>query len=199
MFVPFFLLPAPRLGCIAALFGYSRKRAQLNVRHSCQLTLAIQQRSSLDQFLESLARCSLVKVDQHPSRQSVVKTKSYLPSIMLRALSHEPNDIEWNAANHEQTPDAHAQAQAPLELETSNNKRKRQSHCFCAPQMFGGGIYLPDPSTYDPIEILLNTYDRSERDELVKIWRDNKLSELNFVGVVVCTTDIVRITALTTV
>jgi hypothetical protein len=65
--------------------------------------------------------------------------------------------------------------------------------------MFGGGIYLPDPSTYDPIEILLNTYDRSERDELVKIWRDNKLSELNFVGVVVCTTDIVRITALTTV
>ena len=35
--------------------------------------------------------------------------------------------------------------------------------------MFGGGIYLPDPSTYDPIEILLNTYDRSERDELVKI------------------------------
>ncbi|CAN9381545.1 unnamed protein product [Alternaria alternata] len=50
--------------------------------------------------------------------------------------------------------------------------------------MFGGGIYLPDPSTYDPIEILLNTYDRSERDELVKIWRDNKLSELNFVGVV---------------
>jgi hypothetical protein len=65
--------------------------------------------------------------------------------------------------------------------------------------MFGGGIYLPDPSTYGPIEILLNTYDRSERNELVKIWRDNKLSELNFFGVVVCTTDIVRITALTTV
>lgn len=116
---------------------------------------------------------------------------------MLRALSHEPNDVEWNAANHEQTPNT--QTQAPLELETSNNKRKRQSQCFCAPQMFGGGIYLPDPSTYDPIEILLNTYDRSERDELVKIWRDNKLSELNFVGVVVCTTDIVGIAALTAV
>jgi hypothetical protein len=100
---------------------------------------------------------------------------------MLRALSHEPNDVEWRAANHEQT----AATQGPLEPETSNNKRKRQSQCFCAPQMFGGGIYLPDPSTYDPIEILLNTHDRSERDELVKIWRDNKLSELNFVGVVV--------------
>ncbi|KAI4679261.1 hypothetical protein J4E81_010514 [Alternaria sp. BMP 2799] len=50
--------------------------------------------------------------------------------------------------------------------------------------MFGGGIFLPDPSTYDPLEILLNTHDQSERDELVEKWRDNKLSELNFVGVV---------------
>jgi hypothetical protein len=52
--------------------------------------------------------------------------------------------------------------------------------------LFGGGIYLPDPSTYDPIEILLNTEDGKDRDELTMRWRDNKLSELNFVGVVVC-------------
>jgi hypothetical protein len=74
---------------------------------------------------------------------------------------------------------------ASLEQETSHNKRKRQSDCFCAPQILGDGIYLPDPSTYDPIEILLNTYNLSERDELVKRWRDDKLNELNFVGVVV--------------
>lgn len=52
-------------------------------------------------------------------------------------------------------------------------------------QFFGGGIYAPDPSTYDPIEILLNTEDEKERDELTTKWRDNKLSELSFVGVVV--------------
>jgi hypothetical protein len=51
--------------------------------------------------------------------------------------------------------------------------------------MFGGGIYLPDPSTYDPVEILINTEDRRERNHLTEMWRDNKLSELNFVGVVV--------------
>ncbi|XPS70940.1 hypothetical protein M3J09_003136 [Ascochyta lentis] len=51
-------------------------------------------------------------------------------------------------------------------------------------QCFGGGIYAPDPSTYDPIEILLNASDEDEQKELTARWRDNKLSELNFVGVV---------------
>ncbi|KAF2831838.1 hypothetical protein CC86DRAFT_365777 [Ophiobolus disseminans] len=51
-------------------------------------------------------------------------------------------------------------------------------------QFLGGGIYAPDPSTYDPIEILLNTEDEKERDDLTRKWKDNKLSELNFVGVV---------------
>jgi hypothetical protein len=54
-------------------------------------------------------------------------------------------------------------------------------------QFLGGGIYAPDPSTYDPIEILLNTEDEEKRDTLTKQWRDNKLSELSFVGVVVRT------------
>jgi hypothetical protein len=53
-------------------------------------------------------------------------------------------------------------------------------------QFFGGGIYAPNPSTYDPIKILLNAESTEEKDELTKRWRDNKLSELNFVGVVVC-------------
>lgn len=51
-------------------------------------------------------------------------------------------------------------------------------------QLIGGGIYAPDPSTYDPIEILLNTSNEDERDALTARWRDNKLSELSFVGVV---------------
>ncbi|KAF1936236.1 hypothetical protein EJ02DRAFT_459688, partial [Clathrospora elynae] len=49
---------------------------------------------------------------------------------------------------------------------------------------FGGGIYAPDASTYDPIEILLNTEDSQEKDDLTVKWRDHKLSELSFVGVV---------------
>jgi hypothetical protein len=52
-------------------------------------------------------------------------------------------------------------------------------------QFFGGGIYAPDASTKDPITIILNTEDEDERDNLTVRWRDNKLSELNFVGVVV--------------
>ena len=54
-------------------------------------------------------------------------------------------------------------------------------------QFFGGGIYAPDATTYDPIEILLNADDEDDMDDLTIRWRDNKLSELNFVGVVVCT------------
>ena len=50
---------------------------------------------------------------------------------------------------------------------------------------FGGGIYAPDASTYDPIEILLNEPDPEKKDKLTERWRDNRLSELSFVGVVV--------------
>ena len=50
---------------------------------------------------------------------------------------------------------------------------------------FGGGIYAPDASTYDPIEIMLNEEDPKEKDRLTEVWRDNRLAELNFVGVVV--------------
>jgi hypothetical protein len=50
-----------------------------------------------------------------------------------------------------------------------------------------GGIYAPNASTYDPIEIILNTEDADDQDRLTERWRDNRLSELSFVGVVVCT------------
>jgi hypothetical protein len=54
-------------------------------------------------------------------------------------------------------------------------------------QFFGGGVFIADSTTYDPLEILLNTEDEDRKDELTLKWRDNKLSELSFVGVVVRT------------
>jgi hypothetical protein len=101
---------------------------------------------------------------------------------MLRTAPHERDDVEWRGADYEPP----AGQNGSLHPQSSNDQRKRHSGCFCAPQMFGGGIYLPDPSTYDPVEILINTEDRRERNHLTEMWRDNKLSELNFVGVVVC-------------
>lgn len=40
-------------------------------------------------------------------------------------------------------------------------------------------------TTYGPIYRLLNTEDEKERDELTERWKENKLQELNFVGIVV--------------
>ncbi len=40
-------------------------------------------------------------------------------------------------------------------------------------------------STYEPIYSLLNADDDKTRDELTQRWKDNKLQELSFVGIVV--------------
>jgi hypothetical protein len=98
-------------------------------------------------------------------------------------MTYDPSDDERRGAESEWN----AEHSDSLDHQNSNDQRKRESGCFCAPQLFGGGIYLPDPSTYDPIEILLNTHQKKLREELTRKWRDNKLSELNFVGVVVRT------------
>ncbi|KAF2866339.1 hypothetical protein BDV95DRAFT_208540 [Massariosphaeria phaeospora] len=68
----------------------------------------------------------------------------------------------------------------------SNSKKRSSSMISHVLEFFGGGIYAPSSTTYEPIEILLNTEDEKERDRLTEMWKDNKLSELNFVGVVVC-------------
>jgi hypothetical protein len=44
---------------------------------------------------------------------------------------------------------------------------------------------LKSKTTYDPIYYLLNAEDDKERDELTQRWKDNKLQELSFVGIVV--------------
>ncbi|KAF2460183.1 hypothetical protein BDY21DRAFT_337741 [Lineolata rhizophorae] len=48
----------------------------------------------------------------------------------------------------------------------------------------GSGLFSPRTMTYDPIVLLLNAPSKEERDTLTARWRDNKLSELNFIGVV---------------
>jgi len=47
------------------------------------------------------------------------------------------------------------------------------------------GIFSPKASTWEPIVLLLNERDKDIRNDLTAQWRDNKLQELNFVGVVV--------------
>jgi hypothetical protein len=50
--------------------------------------------------------------------------------------------------------------------------------------IFQGGLIAPSRTTYDTIAYLLMAETEQERDELTKQWRDHKLEELNFVGVV---------------
>ncbi|KAF2836906.1 hypothetical protein M501DRAFT_1018319 [Patellaria atrata CBS 101060] len=48
---------------------------------------------------------------------------------------------------------------------------------------FRSGIFASDATTYDPIYMLLNADDQEEKDALTEQWRDYKLKELNFIGV----------------
>jgi hypothetical protein len=85
-------------------------------------------------------------------------------------------DVE---AAHERTPFLGA------EIPQAAESKGTRGFFYSVLDFFGGGIYAPDSSTYEPIEILLNTRDPHERDRLTERWRDNRLSELSFVGVVV--------------
>lgn len=46
-------------------------------------------------------------------------------------------------------------------------------------------ILAPQDSTYDSVYIILNTPDEREKDALTQQWREHKLEELNFIGIVV--------------
>jgi hypothetical protein len=52
-------------------------------------------------------------------------------------------------------------------------------------KIFTGGLIAPSDTTYGSIMILLNCDDPQEQDALTIRWRDHKLSELSFIGVVV--------------
>jgi hypothetical protein len=92
-------------------------------------------------------------------------------------MTYQYSDTDTEAAN-EHTP--------MLPQDNAGNKKNSRRSFFRFLDVFAGGIYAPDASTYDPIEILLNTEDLRERDRLTEKWRDNRLSELSFIGVVVC-------------
>ncbi|KAI8942902.1 hypothetical protein NX059_000941 [Plenodomus lindquistii] len=102
-------------------------------------------------------------------------------------MTYEP-DVEDGGAAGERTPMLGSSStllgSSSHQRRSQEPKKKNDSTAWSIFRFFGGGIYAPDPSTYDPIEILLNTEEEAERDELTKKWRDNKLSELSFVGVV---------------
>ncbi|KAH7073145.1 hypothetical protein BKA63DRAFT_417148 [Paraphoma chrysanthemicola] len=91
----------------------------------------------------------------------------------------QQHDVEHRGSN-ERTPILGT----PSQTSSSGSAHGKHWSILRAFQFLGGGIYAPDPSTYDPIEILLNAEDEGEKDHLTKLWRDNKLSELSFVGVV---------------
>lgn len=42
-----------------------------------------------------------------------------------------------------------------------------------------------EDSSYDAINIIINTEDEEERDRLTEKWQEHKLEELSFVGIVV--------------
>ncbi|KAJ4368400.1 hypothetical protein N0V83_006757 [Neocucurbitaria cava] len=90
------------------------------------------------------------------------------------------DDVENREAASERPPTSGGASHQPL----THDQDQHKWSVLRVLQFFGGGIYAPDPSTYDPIEILLNTEDTEQRDELTVRWRDNKLSELSFIGVV---------------
>ncbi|KAF9694781.1 hypothetical protein EKO04_007661 [Ascochyta lentis] len=87
------------------------------------------------------------------------------------------SDVEDGGAADERSPMLRSSSEAA-------KPRGDSSTIWKVLHFFGGGIYAPDAATYDPIEILLNTEDAKEKDELTVRWRDNKLSELSFIGVV---------------
>ncbi|KAL5402779.1 hypothetical protein PMIN06_010297 [Paraphaeosphaeria minitans] len=70
------------------------------------------------------------------------------------------------------------------EEQEAERKRNTYSGLPAFLDFLWGGVYAPGASTHDPIEILLNTEDPDEKDRLTEIWRDNRLNELSFVGVV---------------
>lgn len=113
----------------------------------------------------------------HPAATSPLHIQSYRE--FSRTMTY-PSDIE------------NAQESTPMLRRNSENRHRDRdankpgtSRPLRVLHFFSGGIYAPDSSTYDPIEILLNTEDETEKDKLTERWRDNRLSELSFVGVVV--------------
>ncbi|TKA32464.1 hypothetical protein B0A50_01572 [Salinomyces thailandicus] len=70
------------------------------------------------------------------------------------------------------------------EIAEAMNDTGRAASVGAFMSLFRGGLIAPTDTTYDAIAHLLTAETLAERDELTTQWRDHKLEELNFIGVV---------------
>ncbi|KAF1817230.1 hypothetical protein P152DRAFT_510502 [Eremomyces bilateralis CBS 781.70] len=68
--------------------------------------------------------------------------------------------------------------------DTSSFASNLTNHLTQALHFLFTGVFALDSTTYDPILLMLNASTRSDRDTLTERWRDHKLAEMNFVGIV---------------
>lgn len=170
------MTPAPNRGAAQVTLSYNRE---------------VQQTAKPESFL--ISRLSIIKIQPFSSHLLPI---SHSPQCMtfsittfrtLYPTTRKHCGIIPNMADHDPETASERTPILGANIPRRARKSKGARRCFYSLlDFFGGGIYAPDTSTYDPIEILLNTSDPHERDRLTERWRDNRLSELSFIGVVVC-------------
>ncbi|RMZ27564.1 hypothetical protein D0859_08366 [Hortaea werneckii] len=72
----------------------------------------------------------------------------------------------------------------PEPAESENYRHGEETAAGAFFSLFRGGLIAPSDTTYDAILHCLTAHTLEQRDELTKQWRDHKLEELNFIGVV---------------
>ncbi|KAI7360680.1 hypothetical protein KC354_g8669 [Hortaea werneckii] len=79
---------------------------------------------------------------------------------------------------------AETKHELPEPAESENYRQGEETAAGAFFSLFRGGLIAPSDTTYDAILHCLTADTLEQRDELTKQWRDHKLEELNFIGVV---------------
>ncbi|RMY96281.1 hypothetical protein D0861_00232 [Hortaea werneckii] len=79
---------------------------------------------------------------------------------------------------------AETKHELPELAESENYRHGEETAAGAFFSLFRGGLIAPSDTTYDAILHCLTADTLEQRDELTKQWRDHKLEELNFIGVV---------------
>ncbi|RMX84719.1 hypothetical protein D0869_04365 [Hortaea werneckii] len=79
---------------------------------------------------------------------------------------------------------AETKNELPEPAESENYRQGEETAAGAFFSLFRGGLIAPSDTTYDAILHCLTADTLEQRDELTKQWRDHKLEELNFIGVV---------------
>ncbi|KAI7083623.1 hypothetical protein KC356_g7407 [Hortaea werneckii] len=79
---------------------------------------------------------------------------------------------------------AETKHELPEPAESENYRHGEETAAGAFFSLFRGGLIAPSDTTYDAILHCLTADTLEQRDELTKQWRDHKLEELNFIGVV---------------